>query len=103
MCLLINQKKNAKTLSPELLKTSYDNNDDGCGLAFANNGKIEVRKYRDYITFNDDYQKLHRKHKKHTAFLLHFRIGTHGSSEGTTNVHPFFVDENLVFAQNGVI
>lgn len=103
MCLLINQKKKAKTLKPGLLKRSYDNNNDGAGFAYANNNKLVVKKYRDFETFNDAYQRLHRKHKATSAFLLHFRIGTHGSSNGTTNVHPFFVNENLVFAHNGVI
>tara|TARA_R100000329_G_C7599425_1_gene212575 strand:+ start:375 stop:1229 length:855 start_codon:yes stop_codon:yes gene_type:complete len=103
MCLLTLQKRNAKTLNEDILQTSFENNNDGAGLAYADNGKIHVRKYRDFTTFNDDYQKLHKKHRKSTAFLLHFRIGTHGSSEGTTNVHPFFVNDNLVFAHNGVI
>ena len=40
---------------------------------------------------------------KTTPFIVHFRIGTHGTSNGIYNVHPFYVDKNLVFAHNGMI
>ena len=45
MCLALIQKPNAKKLTNEQLKTAFNNNDDGCGIAYVNNNKIIVKKY----------------------------------------------------------
>jgi predicted glutamine amidotransferase len=103
MCLLIGQKQNAKTLDKSLLDTAFKNNSDGAGYSFVENNALKVLKFRDFETFADSYLRNHKKLSKTTPFILHFRIGTHGTSNGIYNVHPFYVDKNLVFAHNGMI
>ena len=38
-----------------------------------------------------------------SPFIIHFRYATHGENIGTDNVHPFKVNNGLVFAHNGII
>ena len=104
MCLALLQKKGATPLTEESLKTAYNNNSDGSGLAYVDeNNKIQVRKFRELDTFVDQYQQLHKKYGETTPFMVHNRIGTHGTNKGNYNVHPFWVNEDLVFCHNGII
>ena len=103
MCLLIAQKQNAKTLESSVLNTAFQNNSDGVGFSFIENNALKVLKYRDFDTFFDSYSRYHKKLSKSSCFIIHFRIGTHGTSNGVYNVHPFYVNKNLVFAHNGMI
>ena len=104
MCLAVLQKIGAKSLTEETLTTSYNNNSDGSGIAYVDEkNKIQVRKFRELDTFVDQYQQLHKKYGETTPFMIHNRIGTHGTSDGNFNVHPFWVNEDVVFCHNGII
>lgn len=104
MCIAILQKTGATTLSNDVITNCYNNNSDGSGIAFVDeNHKIQVRKYRELDSFVDQYQQLHRKYGNQTPFMIHSRIGTHGTSDGNTNVHPFWVNDQMVFCHNGII
>ena len=93
MCLAVLQKIGAKSLTEETLTTSYNNNSDGSGIAYVDEkNKIQVRKFRELDTFVDQYQQLHKKYGETTPFMIHNRIGTHGTSDGNFNVHPFWVN-----------
>ena len=103
MCLLVMQEQNT-TIEDENLKNAYDSNPDGVGYSFINsNNKIMTKKYRSYEKFLLAYQGDIKKFGTSSPFLLHFRLATHGQSEGTFNVHPFKVSKDTVFAHNGII
>tara|TARA_R100001443_G_scaffold113057_1_gene127271 strand:- start:3353 stop:4126 length:774 start_codon:yes stop_codon:yes gene_type:complete len=102
MCLALIQKPNAKKLTNEQLKTAFNNNDDGCGIAYVNNNKIIVKKYMDEDSLLNAYNHIHNVHGSKSNIMIHFRIGTHGAKT-LYNVHPFMVNENLVFCHNGII
>lgn len=105
MCIAI-FKPAAESISDEILKTCYQNNSDGCGFAYVNtdnNGvkKIIVKKTMDFEVFLRQYHRAVRV-APDSAFLIHFRIRTHGTTD-VFNCHPFMVDDNHVFVHNGII
>ena len=102
MCLLITQERGS-SIEESKLQNAYDNNNDGAGYCFVKNGKIEIKKYRHFKKFFKAYEADVKLYGNDTSFIVHFRIGTHGLSEGTLNVHPFKVTTGLVFAHNGMI
>jgi len=102
MCLASISKINAPKLSEKTLKTSFDNNDDGCGIAYVENGTIKVHKTMNKMDHVNMYDKVYNNFAKTSPILLHYRIGTHGQ-KSKYNVHPFKVNDNLVFCHNGII
>lgn len=101
MCLLIATKKEGK-VSNNKLHNAWQSNNDGVGYAFVNNGKIEIKKFMEFKPFKNEYNQDFKRHGRKSAFLIHFRYATHGITN-LTNVHPFRVNENLVFGHNGMI
>ena len=102
MCLLILQKEEAK-IKEKHLKNAYDNNSDGVGYSCIIGKKIVTKKFRKYKKFLTNYNYDINSYGSKSPFLLHFRLATHGTNKGTTNVHPFKVREGLMFAHNGII
>ena len=102
MCLLISQPKN-KSVSEEHLKTAYENNNDGAGFCYADNGRIIINKFRSFKKFYNQYETATKKHGATSDFIIHFRMSTHGTNKGVENVHPFKVNNELAFAHNGII
>ena len=78
-------------------------NSDGMGFAFSTGKRIIIKKYRDFDKFYANYSRCKNLYGERSAFMLHFRIRTHGSSKGVGNVHPFRVNPELVFSHNGII
>lgn len=96
MCIaILNQKS---TLEFETLKNSFDNNNQGAGLLFAENNILKAYKTYDFNEFTEFYYSL--RNRINTPIVLHFRIATSGFSE--INLHPFFVNKGLAFVHNGV-
>jgi len=102
MCLLVLQKEGS-TLSHKELKNSYKANSDGIGYSFVDNGRLMTKKFRNFKKFVKGYDSDTGKFGSVSPFLLHFRLATHGVNTGVENVHPFKVNDNLVFAHNGII
>ena len=101
MCLLIASKA-GHAVSKDKLETAFDSNRDGVGYAFTTGEKIITKKFRKFRKFYRQYELDFRTYKN-SSFLIHFRLSTHGTDEGLTNVHPFKINDGLVFAHNGVI
>ena len=101
MCLLIASKRDS-FVDKQKLSNAFDSNRDGVGYAFSTGEKIIVKKFRKFKKFFKQYETDFSKYKE-TDFLIHFRLSTHGTSKGLTNVHPFKVNDGMVFAHNGVI
>lgn len=103
MCIIIASREPNK-LDNDLLERCWDRNSDGAGLAYKGPNGIVVAK--EFARF-DTFLKLFHKHRKiavknNSHMLLHFRIGTSGE-KSIVNVHPFWVNKNLVFAHNGML
>ncbi len=92
------------TISDEELKNCWDNNDDGAGFMYVNpnSGNIAIKKFMNFDRFQKSFRSTFDLHKNETPFVLHFRIGTHGSNS-IENVHPFRVNDNVAFCHNGVL
>lgn len=101
MCLLILKKKDGH-IKKESLQTAFNGNRDGVGFSFVRDGKLTTKKFRKFSKFFKQYES-DVLHNSDSNFIVHFRLSTHGTSEGTFNVHPFKVSDDLVFAHNGMI
>lgn len=98
MCIAI-----LNTIEPiknEYIKNSWDNNEQGGGLLWTQDGALHSFKTYQYKTFLKKYKEI----RKQTSgkIVLHFRIATSGF-KSMDNLHPFLVNENLGFVHNGVL
>lgn len=98
MCIAILNQKG--TLNKETLNNSWENNDQGAGLLYNQNGNLITFKTYNKKEFIKTYFKVRNSIK--TKIVLHFRIATSGF-EQFTNLHPFLINDNLGFVHNGVI
>ena len=101
MCLLIGTKKGVQVPN-EHLNNGWTRNSDGGGYSFLRNDVLVTKKFRNKTKFLKQY-KLDFDNNKESKFIVHFRLATDGTNKGVTNVHPFNVNKNLVFAHNGII
>lgn len=99
MCIAILNTR--ALLDYQIIANSFDNNDDGAGLLWSENGTLQVHKQqKNAKTF---YKKYKAIRKRVTGpIVLHFRIGTHGDFSND-NLHPFLVNPDLGFVHNGII
>jgi hypothetical protein len=90
------------TIESDILYNCWSNNDDGAGMVWVNNGKLEV--FKELVSFKSYAEKYSevRKEFPESHIVLHFRITTSGKSN-IENTHPFFVNENLAMVHNGII
>ena len=101
MCIAILNTKGV-TLKRELLNNCWQNNGDGAGMLWSNDGKMEVfKEMKSFDTFYDKYLDVRKSFGKQNI-VLHFRISTHGKIN-ETNCHPFLVEDSLGFVHNGMI
>ena len=98
MCLLVAKPADAE-ISIVHLRQGFDSNRDGCGFAYAKDGKIElVKGMFNWQKFYDEYEKV-----KQYPMLIHFRLSTAGK-KNQTNCHPFsLLEGKYAMAHNGVI
>ncbi len=97
MCLAIFKPENQKVLKHEM-ENAFDNNDDGAGFAYPQNGKVEIEK--GFFKFEDFWKAIQPHMDK--PMVIHFRWTTHGLTN-KDNCHPFRVTDNLVMIHNGMI
>lgn len=100
MCIAILKPK-GKTIPTEHLKNSFDNNQDGGGVAYSKNGKVHIIKG---IFSKKKFVKTVRFAEKEAdgAILIHCRIGTSGLKD-ENNCHPHVVNDECVLMHNGVL
>lgn len=100
MCILIAKPAGIEKPSKELMKTCWDNNPDGAGIAWSDGRKLYLRKgmmkWQDFETVYDELEL------KNAPAIIHFRIATHGTVK-PENTHPFNVNERIIAAHNGVL
>lgn len=92
-----------KTLTDNEIENCWRENPDGAGFAFINSdNKFEVFKSMEKDEFANKLSDALEHNKDDSPFLIHFRIGTHGTKE-LENVHPFKVNRKTLFAHNGIL
>lgn len=99
MCIAILNKQGK--LDSLQLENSWKNNNEGAGLMWVQDDKLQTFKTYDYTDFSDMYFNL-RTNPNIGNIVLHFRIATSGY-KNPINLHPFLVNENLGFVHNGII
>jgi len=88
MCLIIQTDK-PKNLDLDLMECAYENNSDGFGVMFYNNGKIHTHKILPK-TF-DDVRKVFVPYQElNIPMGIHFRFATQGDTTKALS-HPFQV------------
>jgi hypothetical protein len=99
MCLAIYQPK-GKEVPEKHLKNGFENHGDGCGIAWAEDGKLKVKKGvgMKFEEFLEWYNQV-----KQFPCLIHFRKSTSGKID-EANCHPFIFNEGKLAAiHNGVL
>ena len=117
MCIIVAKDKMTQLPKTEYLKNCFENNSDGAGFMYVDNGKVIIDKgYMTYSNFIKHYNKLCKKYNdfKNKSLVMHFRIGTAGAnSQENTHPYPITNDKNtlhkryymtdLGMAHNGII
>jgi predicted glutamine amidotransferase len=99
MCIAI--LNTSSLLAYSVIQTSFENNDDGAGLLWSENGALQVHKQQSGAkTFYKKYKAIRKRVSG--PIVLHFRIGTHGDFSAD-NLHPFLINPDLGFVHNGII
>ena len=90
MCIAIGKMKGVEVPSKEILRTCFENNDDGAGFAFAYDNIVHIKKgYMDFESFWNVFHAYDEKYNfKDLGVLIHFRIATHGNRDASMT-HPF--------------
>lgn len=99
MCLAAYLSPGAK-LTTEQIESAWRSNPDGGGFGWSEKGKVHVLKFKLLKPFTEAL--LEHMESKSVPTIVHFRWATHGDKE-KGNVHPFFVNEDLLMCHNGVI
>jgi len=101
MCLIIfSPNFNRSTIRKSILEKGFDENSDGAGFAYLENGLIKIsQSYFDFDKFYESYKQI--TVNLSGPILIHFRWATKGSNNNT-NTQPLFINEHLVMAHNGI-
>ena len=89
-----------RTLSEDAFENCWDNNPDGGGMMWSEDGCIKTYKSLSVDNFKDKYYKKSKENA--SDIVLHFRIGTHGSNT-IRNCHPFKISDRYAFCHNGIL
>ena len=117
MCIIVVKDKLHNLPREDYLKNCFDNNSDGAGFMYVDNGKVIIDKgYMEYKHFIKHYKKLCAKYNnfENKSLVMHFRIGTAGANS-QENTHPYpittnkdilhkrYYETDLGMAHNGII
>ena len=98
MCIAIANTQNSP-LSDEELTNCWENNPDGAGILYKEDGKLKIYKQ---LTSLDAFKSEYNRVIKLSNCLVHFRVKSAGAIT-EDNIHPFMVHDNLGFIHNGTI
>lgn len=103
MCIIA-VTEHPQLLPKDVLEQCWNNNNHGAGISYVDRGQLKIVK--ELGSFKK-WWHLFQKHRdraiaNESPMILHFRIASHGSIS-VNNIHPFFVNKNLVLAHNGVL
>lgn len=93
MCIIAYRPEN-KSISLKTLEIMYENNPDGAGFMYADNGKIYLKKgFMNLASFLDACKTI----PENVPCIYHCRIATHGTvRQGTCHPFPVTSDPELL-------
>lgn len=108
MCIIAIKTKDTKMFDEKTLKTMFENNPDGAGYMYVDNGQVIIKK--GFMTYKDLKKSLDGHDFTNKNLVVHFRIGTSGLND-KLNCHPYPIDKmngvnvkcNLGMAHNGIL
>ena len=108
MCIIAIKKAHMPMFDDDTIKTMFENNPDGAGYMYVNDGKVIIHK--GFMDAEELTKSLNDNDLDDKNVILHFRIGTSGLKNGL-NAHPYPVyDDNaldcitdLAMVHNGVL
>jgi hypothetical protein len=98
MCLIIECKKDIP-ISRELMDEFVGRNNDGFGLMYVKDNKLETEKYFDGTP--DQLWERYEATKEYEP-VIHLRMKTHGLIDHT-NTHPYYCIHGIWLMHNGVL
>ena len=100
MCIIAAKPIGVKMPNEETIRTMWNNNNDGAGFMWAENGRVHIRKgYMEYESFKNALDEVCEKlDVENTSIVMHFRITTHGGTK-PENCHPFPISGTLGILQ----
>ena len=115
MCIICAKKANVEIPSDDMIRTMFENNPHGSGLAYYFNGQVHIEK--GFMNVDSLLDRIHELDKsiglKDTSLILHFRISTSGNvDEGNCHPYPLYENKKLrttrvtcdsAIAHNGVL
>lgn len=102
MCIIASIPKGVGVINESTLQNMTNNNSHGFGVSYIKNDEIKIYKTMDSKKFVSNVMEIQSKYSKSSDILIHCRIATSGNTD-IKNCHPFKVDNNTVFAHNGVL
>lgn len=100
MCIAVYKPKNI-VLTKKVVKTCFENNPHGAGMAFASQDGKRVIIEKGYFHFREFWKKF-QQIQTNKAMLIHFRVATSGIID-KKNCHPWRIDERHAIIHNGVV
>ncbi len=97
MCIIVSKAKKIKMPDGKTLLRCFENNSDGAGIMWVENGVVNIRKgFMSYKEFDSFICKLgNRLNLTDTALVMHFRITTHGCTN-PQSTHPFPISRKIL-------
>ncbi|MHA2266139.1 MAG: hypothetical protein ACXAEN_27405, partial [Candidatus Thorarchaeota archaeon] len=93
MCIIVSKESGQKMPTKKTLKECFDNNKDGAGIMWFDDGSVQIDK--GYMTFRSFWKALQaKKFTVKDQVVLHFRISTAGKIR-PENTHPFPLHKDL--------
>lgn len=92
MCIIMVKPKNVPLPDKKTFKICYENNSDGCGYMYVDNGEVVIRK--GFMGYKNMYKEI-KALGNEKAICVHFRIGTHGTLKSQANTHPYPISSHV--------
>ena len=94
MCIIAYKPLNVAFPEEYILKTCFDNNDDGAGFMYVHGGEVHIKKgYETFEAFMNALNKARALTGDKVPYVMHFRIATQGYEK--TMTHPFPLSSNM--------
>lgn len=98
MCIAVYKPKTGK-ITRKRLEDAYNANPDGCGMVWFDGIILHTKKgCYDFDKFYSLYSTIAQS--ADAGMIIHFRTASSGSIDDE-HCHPFFVNDNLAFVENG--
>lgn len=113
MCIIAYKPEGVNFPTESTLRTCFNNNPDGAGFMYPENGQVHIRK--GFMNFNDFNKAISSiRNRSDLPVVMHFRISTHAGvvpemtqpfpvSSKTNKLRKIDTYSNIGVAHNGII